>query len=104
MSMKHLPNILSSLRIVGAVALLLCDVVGTTFWSLYALSATGDIRHLPLTRLAIITVVVLYSLRALAGSISCIYDFRWLQFFSSLVPAIIAWCYWPGVKEKATMC
>ena len=54
--MKHLPNILSSLRIVGAVALLLCDVVGTTFWSLYALSATGDIRHLPLTRLAIITV------------------------------------------------
>ena len=29
-SMRHLPNILSSLRIVGAVALLLCDVVGTT--------------------------------------------------------------------------
>ena len=60
---------------------------------LYALSATGDIRHLPLTRLAIITVVVFYSLRSLAGGISCIYDFRWLQFFSSLVPAIIAWCY-----------
>ena len=32
--------------------------------------------------------------------ISCIYDFRWLQFISSLVPAIIAWCYWPGVKMK----
>jgi len=67
---------------------------------LYALSATGDIRRLPLTRLAVITVVVLYSLRALAGGISCIYDFRWLQFISSLVPAIIAWCYWPGVKAK----
>ena len=66
----------------------------------YALSATGDIRHLPLTRLAIITVVVLYSLRALAGGISCIYDFRWPQFISSLIPAIIAWCYWPGVKTK----
>ena len=65
---------------------------------LYALSATGDIRRLPLTRLAVITVVVLYSLRAQAGGISCIYDFRWLQFISSLVPAIIAWCYWPGVK------
>ena len=71
---------------------------------LYALSATGDIRRLPLTHTAIITIVVLYSLRALAGGISCIYDFRWLQFFSSLVPAIIAWCYWPGVKGRTTKC
>ena len=85
-------------------ALTISLVLTFTLAGLYALSATGDIRHLPLTRLAIITVVVLYSLRALAGSISCFYDFRWLQFFSSLVPAIIAWCYWPGVKEKATMC
>ena len=42
---------------------------------LYALSATGDIRRFPLTRMAIITIVVLYSLRALAGGISCI----WLE-------------------------
>ena len=41
--MKHLPNILSSLRIAGAVALLLCDVVGTTFWALYALCGISDI-------------------------------------------------------------
>ena len=34
---------------------------------LYALSATGDIRRLPLTRTAIIVIIVLYSLRALAG-------------------------------------
>ena len=71
-----------------------------TIAGLYALSATGDIRRLPLTRMAIITIVVLYSLRALAGGISCIHDFRWLQFISSLIPAIIAWCYWPGVKAK----
>ena len=71
-----------------------------TIAGLYALSATGDIRRLPLTRMAIITIVVLYSLRALAGGISCIYDFRWLQFISSLVPTIIAWCYLPGVKMK----
>ena len=45
---------------------------------LYALSATGDIRRLPLTRMAIIIIILLYSLRALAGGISCIYDFRWL--------------------------
>ena len=41
--MKHLPNSLSSLRMVGAVVLLLCDVVGTTFWSLYALCGISDI-------------------------------------------------------------
>ena len=42
-SMKHLPNILSSLRMVGAVALLLCDVVGTTFGALYTLCGISDI-------------------------------------------------------------
>ena len=47
---------------------------------------------------------VLYSLRALAGGISCFNDFTWLQCISSLIPAIIAWCYWPGVKERAKMC
>ena len=41
--MKHLPNILSSLRMAGAVALLLCDVVGTTFWALYTLCGISDI-------------------------------------------------------------
>ncbi len=41
--MKHLPNILSSLRIVGAVALLLCDDAGTTFMTLYALCGISDI-------------------------------------------------------------
>lgn len=66
---------------------------------LYALSATGDIRRLPLTRAAVITIVVLYSLRALAGGISCIYDFTCLKCISSLVPAIIAWCYWPGAMR-----
>ncbi len=79
-------------------------VLAFTLAGFYALSATGDIRCLPLTRMAIITIVVLYSLRALAGSISCINDFTWLKSISSLIPAIIAWCYWPGVKERAMMC
>jgi len=48
--MKHLPNILSSLRIAGAVALLLCDVVGTTFWALYALCGISDIADGGLAR------------------------------------------------------
>ena len=75
-------------------------VLAFTLAGYYALSATGDIRRLLLTRLVIITIVVLYSLRALAGGISCVNDFRWLQFISSLVPAIIAWCYWPGTMKQ----
>ena len=41
--MKHLPNILSLLRMVGSVALLLCDVVGTTFLALYIVCGISDI-------------------------------------------------------------
>ena len=80
-------------------ALTIVLVLAFCMAGLYALSATGDIRRLPLTRTVIITIVVLYSLRALAGAFGCINDFNWLQFFSSLIPAIIAWCYWPGIKK-----
>ena len=41
--MKHLPNILSSLRIVGAVALLLSDVSNILFWALYIVCGISDI-------------------------------------------------------------
>ena len=41
--MKHLPNFLSLLRMVGTVALLLCDVVGTTFLALYIVCGISDI-------------------------------------------------------------
>jgi hypothetical protein len=71
-----------------------------TLAGLYALSATGDIRRLPLTRTAIIVIIVLYSLRALAGGWACVQDFRWLQFISSVIPAFIAWCYYPGLKKQ----
>jgi len=33
--MKHLPNILSVLRIAGSIGLLFCDVTGWTFGALY---------------------------------------------------------------------
>ena len=50
MPLEHLPNIMSSLRIAGSVALLLCDVVGTTFWALYALCGISDIADGGLAR------------------------------------------------------
>ena len=41
--MKHLPNILSSLRMVGAVALLLYNGASSSFWVLYAVCGISDI-------------------------------------------------------------
>ena len=41
--MKCLPNILSSLRMVGAVALLPCNVSNSTFWVLYIVCGISDI-------------------------------------------------------------
>ena len=88
-------------------ALTICLVLAFTLAGLYALSASGDIRRLPLTRMAIIVIIVLYSLRSLAGGWVCVADFfadaqqhvSWLQFFSSIIPAFIAWCYYPGLKK-----
>ena len=70
-----------------------------TLAGLYALSASGDIRRIPLTRTAIFVIIVLYSLRALAGGWACVMDFNWLQCISSITPAFIAWCYYPGLKK-----
>ena len=74
-------------------------VLAFTLAGFYALSASGNIRRLPLTRMAIIVIVVLYSLRSLAGGWVCVTDFSLLQFFSSVIPAFIAWCYYPGLKK-----
>ena len=43
MPMKHLPNILSSLRIVGTVVLLLSDVSSILFGVLYIVCGISDI-------------------------------------------------------------
>ena len=81
-------------------ALTICIALAFVLAGLYALSALGDIRRLPLTRTAIIVFIVLYSLRALAGGWACVMDFNWLQFISSVIPAFIAWCYYPGLKKQ----
>ena len=40
--MKHLPNVISILRIAGSIGLLFCDVTGWPFWVLYALCGISD--------------------------------------------------------------
>lgn len=41
--MKHLPNLISTLRIAGSISLLFCFVEGWPFWTLYALCGLSDI-------------------------------------------------------------
>ena len=67
---------------------------------LYALSASGDIKRLPLQRLVIIAIVVVYYIRTALGLGSLVWDFSWLKLFSSLTPALVAWCYLPGVTRN----
>ena len=81
-------------------ALTFCLALAFAIAGLYALSASGDFRRLPLTRTAIFAIIVLYSLRALAGSWACVVDFSWLQCVSSLIPTFIVWCYYPGHKRR----
>ena len=40
--MKHIPNILSTLRLLGAVCLLLSDPAGAAFWVIYGLCGVSD--------------------------------------------------------------
>ena len=40
---KHLPNVISILRIAGSFSLLFCDVRGWPFWTLYVLCGLSDI-------------------------------------------------------------
>lgn len=80
-------------------ALTICIALAFVLAGLYALSASSDIRRLPLTRTAIIVIVVLYSLRALIGGWTCVVNFDWLQCFSSVIPAFLAWCCYPGLKK-----
>ena len=41
--MRHLPNILTTLRIAGAACLPFCNVKGALFWMIYALCGISDI-------------------------------------------------------------
>ena len=40
--MRHLPNIITALRIAGSIGLLLCNVTGRSFWTLYAICGISD--------------------------------------------------------------
>ena len=39
---KHIPNIITTLRFLGAACLLLCNPAGTAFWVIYGLCGVSD--------------------------------------------------------------
>ena len=77
-----------------------CLAVGFAIAGFYALSAAGDIRKLPLQRLVMIAIVGLYSIRVVVGIGWLLNEFTWLQFFSTLLPAFLVYCYLPGLKRE----
>lgn len=76
-----------------------CLAAGFAIAGFYALAAAGDIRKLPLRRLVMIAIVGLYSIRVIVGIGWLLYAFTYLQFFSTLVPALLVYCYLPGLKR-----
>lgn len=77
-----------------------CLAAGFTIAGFYALAAAGDIRKLPLRRLVMIAIVGLYSIRVIVGIGWLLYEFTCLQFFSTLVPAFLVYCYLPRLKRE----
>ena len=76
-----------------------CLAVGFAISGLYALSVAGDMRRLPLQRLVMMVIVGLYSIRVIVGIDWLLHEFSYLQFFSSIVPALLVYCYFPGLKR-----
>ena len=50
--------------------------------------------------LVMIAIVSLYSIRVIIGIDWLLHEFTYLQFFSTLVPAILVYCYFPGLKRE----
>lgn len=74
--------------------------VGFAIAGFYALAVAGDMRKLPLQRLVMIAIVGFYSIRVIIGIDWLWHGFTYLQFFSTLVPAILVYCYFPGLKRE----
>lgn len=74
--------------------------VGFAIAGLYALAVAGDMRKLPLQKLVMIAIVGLYSIRVIIGIDWLLHEFSYLQFLSTLVPALLVYCYFPGLKRE----
>ena len=67
---------------------------------LYALSADGVIRRLPLLKIGIFFIAAVFLLRSFMGAIDIAHHFSILQFSSTIVAAIIGLLYLLGGIRK----
>ena len=81
-------------------AVTVCLAVGFAIAGLCALSVAGDLRKFPLQRLVMMIIVGLYSIRVIIGIDWLLHEFTYLQFFSTLTPALLVYCYFPGLKRE----
>lgn len=79
-------------------AVTFCLAMAFAVAGLYALSASGDVVRLPLQRMACITIVAVYGVRTVIGVGLLMGDCSCLQFLSTLIPAVLVWCYLPAVR------
>lgn len=82
---------------VVTMCIAICFIVA----GLYGLSASGDIRKMPLQKQTMKVIVFLYCIRSIVGVFLLMAEFSSLQFFSSLIPALAIYCYLPGLKRKS---
>lgn len=92
--MRGLAALWSPLPYLITAGLVVCFALA----GLYALAYCGDIRPLPLTRIAIWVIFILFISRGLAGFSSLIQTFSLLKLSSALIALFIGLCYTPTKK------
>ncbi len=50
--------------------------------------------------MVMIVIVGLYSIRVIVGIDWLLYEFTYLQFFSTLVPGLLVYCYFPAFETR----
>ena len=59
--MKHIPNIITAFRLLGAVCLLLSDPAGAVFWVIYGLCGVSDMLDGSIVPIAIVAGIATFA-------------------------------------------
>ena len=82
----------------GALPYILTAIIAICFFisGLYALSADGSIRKLPLLKLGIFSIATVFLLRAIMGMTALIHNFSMVELSSTTIATIIGLIYLLG--------
>lgn len=87
-----------------ALPYILTVIIALCFFicGLYALSADGIMRKLPLLKLGIFSIATVFLLRAIIGLATLIYNFSMIELSSTTIATIIGLLYLLGGIKKAS--